>query len=138
MSNLVSIQSFAFLLGDAQRKTRDASLPFHKAYNGADSFQRKDLRDRWMLGHIMGSLAIGETQADRILSQARTERSDKAQNAYAKASADFSYHVIRPEPKAVERKSNRISAEHRKAAEAYLALFEDAKSALAVLRAVAK
>ena len=35
-------------------------------------------------------------------------------------------------------KSDRISAEHRKAAQAYLALFEDAKSALAVLRAVAK
>ena len=139
MSNTVSIQSFAFLLGDAQRKTRDASMPFHKAYNTATPEQRTDLRQRWMLGHIMGSLAIGEKQADRILSQSRDDRTEQAQKAYKKASADFSYHVIRPEPKdATPTQSFRISAEHRKAAQAYLALFEDAKSALAVLRAVAK
>jgi hypothetical protein len=35
-------------------------------------------------------------------------------------------------------KSDRISREHRKAAQAYLAIFEDVQSALAVLRAVAK
>ena len=43
-----------------------------------------------------------------------------------------------PEREAKPKQSNRISAEHRKAAQAYLAMFEDAKSALAVLRAVAK
>ena len=43
-----------------------------------------------------------------------------------------------PEREAKPKHSNRISAEHRKAAQAYLAMFEDAKSALAVLRAVAK
>lgn len=134
----LSIQSYAFLVGDTKRKTREGSLPYHVAYKGADAFQRKDLRDRWMLGHVMGSLAIDEIKADRILSKSRTERTKAQQDAYKQASADFSYHVIRPEPKAVEHKSNRISAAHRKAAEAYLALFEDAKSALAVLRAVAK
>lgn len=134
----LSIQSYAFLVGDTKRKTREGSLPYHVAYKGADAFQRKDLRDRWMLGHVMGSLAIDEIKADRILSKSRTERTKAQQDAYKQASADFSYHVIRPEPKVVEHKSNRISAAHRKAAEAYLALFEDAKSALAVLRAVAK
>lgn len=134
-----TIQSFAFLLGDAQRKTREASLPFHKAYVAATPEQQKDLRHRWMRGHIMGSLAINETQSDRILSQSRDDRTEKAQKAYKKASADFSYHVARPETKdATPTQSNRISREHRKAAQAYLALFEDAKSALAVLRAVAK
>ena len=134
----LSIQSFANLLGQADRKSREASLPFHKAYVHADTEQRQDLRYRWMIGHITGRMDISVVQADRILSQPRTERSDKAQKAHAKASADFSYHVIRPEPKAVEHKSNRISRVHREAAQAYLALFEDAKSALAVLRAVAK
>lgn len=134
----LSIQSYAFLVGDTKRKTREGSLPFHVAYKGADAFQRKDLRDRWMLGHVMGSLAIDEIKADRILSKSRTERTKAQQDAYKQASADFSYHVIRPEPKAVEHKSNRISRVHREAAQAYLALFEDAKSALAVLRAVAK
>ena len=134
----LSIQSYAFLVGDTKRKTREGSLPYHVAYKGADAFQRKDLRDRWMLGHVMGSLAIDEIKADRILSKSRTERTKAQQDAYKQASADFSYHVIRPEPKAVEHKSNRISRAHREAAQAYLALFEDAKSALAVLRAVAK
>ena len=134
----LSIQSYAFLVGDTKRKTREGSLPYHVAYKGADAFQRKDLRDRWMLGHVMGSLAIDEIKADRILSKSRTERTKAQQDAYKQASADFSYHVIRPEPKAVEHKANRISAEHRKAAQAYLALFEEAKSAFAVLRAVAK
>lgn len=134
----LSIQSYAFLVGDTKRKTREGSLPYHVAYKGADAFQRKDLRDRWMLGHVMGSLAIDEIKADRILSKSRTERTKAQQDAYKQASADFSYHVIRPEPKAVEHKSNRISRVHREAAQAYLALFEDAKSALAVLRAVAK
>jgi len=45
---------------------------------------------------------------------------------------------FKPEREAKPTQSHRISAEHRKAAQAYLALFEDAKSALAVLRAVAK
>lgn len=141
----LSIQSYAFLVGDTKRKTREGSLPFHVAYKGADDFQRKDLRDRWMLGHVMGSLAIDEIKADRILSKSRTERTKAQQDAYKQASADFSYHVIRPEPKAVKPvkpvkpvTSQRISAAHRKAAEAYLALFEDAESALAVLQAVAK
>ena len=134
----LSIQSYAFLVGDTKRKTREGSLPYHVAYKGADAFQRKDLRDRWMLGHVMGSLAIDEIKADRILSKSRTERTKAQQDAYKQASADFSYHVIRPEPKAIEHKSNRISRAHREAAQAYLALFEDAKSALAVLRAVAK
>jgi hypothetical protein len=141
----LSIQSYAFLVGDTKRKTREGSLPFHKAYKGADAFQRKDLRDRWMLGHVMGSLDIGEIEADRILSKPRTKRTKEQQAAYKQASADFSYHVIRPEttkpvakPVAKPATSQRISAKHRQAAEAYLALFEDAKSALAVLRAVAK
>lgn len=134
----LSIDAFALLLGQAHRKAREASLPFHEAYTDADAAQRSDLRQRWLVNHIMGSLACDRKMADRILSQARTERSDKAQKAYAKASADFSYHVIRPEPSTKPQTSNRISRAHREAAMAYLALFEDTKSALAVLRAVAK
>lgn len=136
----LSIQSYAFLVGDTKRKTREGSLPYHVAYKGADAFQRRDLRDRWMLGHVMGSLAIDEIKADRILSKSRTERTNAQQAAYKQASADFSYHVIRPETTKPVKPvtSQRISRAHREAAQAYLALFEDAKSALAVLRAVAK
>lgn len=137
----LSIQSYAFLVGDTKRKTREGSLPFHVAYKGADDFQRKDLRDRWMLGHVMGSLAIDEIEAGRILSKPRTKRTNAQQAAYKQASEDFRYHVVRTNKKVKPVKpvtSQRISAAHRKAAEAYLALFEDAKSALAVLQAVAK
>lgn len=134
----ISIDTFANLLGQAHRKSREASLPFHEAYTEADAAQRSDLRQRWLVNHIMGSLDCDRKTADRILSQGRDDRSDKAQKAYKKASADFSYHVIRPEAKPAAQVSHRISRAHREAAMAYLALFEDAKSALAVLRAVAK
>ena len=134
----LSIYSFANLLGQAHRKSREASLPFHKAYVKADYEQRAEMRYDWMIGHIIGNMEVTQKQADRILSQSRDDRTEAAQKAYKKASSDFSYHVIRPEPKPSTEQSNRISREHRKAAEAYLALFEDAKSALAVLRAVAK
>ena len=134
----ISIDLFAKRLGRISGQTREASLPYHVAYKGADAFQRKDLRDRWMLNHVVGSLAISEKLAERILSKSRTERTKDQQSAYAKASADFSYHVIRPEQKPVEQKSMRISTKHREAAQAYLKLFESVDAALAVLRAVAK
>ena len=92
----MDIQAFAHKLGDLQRQTREATLPFHLAYKSATPEQQKDLRRRWMLGHITGSLKVDVTKADRILSLSRDDRTREQQAAYKKASADFEYHVIRP------------------------------------------
>lgn len=92
----MDIQTFAHKLGLQQRQTREATLPYHLAYKSATPEQQKDLRRRWLLGHISGSLKVDEGKADRILSQSRDDRKADHQAAYRKASSDFEYHVIRP------------------------------------------
>ena len=138
-SKLMTIDGFAFQLGVQAGKTREASLPFHIAYTEATPEQRTDLRTRWMRNHIMGNLKVSDKAADRILSQTRDERSEVGYKAYKKASADFSYHVVRPDAKPVETKSHtRLSREVREAAKAYLNLFDNSADAIKALRAVAK
>lgn len=91
----MDIQTFARSLATMKRKGREATLPFHRAYVKAALEQQTDLRNRWMRGHIIGTLECDEKKADRILSQSRTERTKAHQDAVKSASADFNYHVIR-------------------------------------------
>jgi len=139
MSKALTATEFFFNLGNNDRLTLEASAPIHASWLKATPAQRKQLRTDCMAHYIMGKLQCDRIVADRILSQSRTERTAKAQLAYRTANERFTYHVARTNNKVIKpATSQRISAEHRKAAQAYLALFEDAKSALAVLRAVAK
>jgi hypothetical protein len=78
--------------------------------------------------------------AERILSEGKGAGA-KPENVKAidRASADFRYMVVRPEPKTAEpAKSMRVAKDLRALAEAYLANFENAADAIKVLRAVAK
>jgi hypothetical protein len=136
MSKL-TIQQFAFNTGAMSRKVREAADPFHAAYIEGTPEQRKDLRQRWMLGHLEGQ---GVKGAERILSEGKGAGA-KPENVKAidRASADFRYMVIRPEPKdAAPTASKRLSKDVRALAAAYLANFESAADAIAALRAVAK
>jgi hypothetical protein len=146
MSKL-TINQFAYQLGNATRKTRDASTPFHTAYLEATPEQRADLRQRWMLGHIEGAMLVEASEAERILSTPRTTRTSDEQKAYLKANSDFSYHVIRPEldeDKPTPKTNARISKPLRDAATNFLAEFEgetlqaQINAAIAVLRAMSK
>jgi hypothetical protein len=133
----LSIQQYAFQIGSATRKVREAADPFHEAYVGATPEQRKDLRQRWMLGHLEGQ---GFKGAERILSEGKGAGA-KPENVKAidRASADFRYMVVRPEPKdAAPVTRKRLSKDVRAAAEAYLAQFDNVADAIAALRAVAK
>ena len=136
MSKL-TIQQFAFNIGNATRKVREAADPFHAAYLEGTPEQRKDLRQRWMLGHLEGQ---GVKGAERILSEGKGSGAKPEHvKAIDRASSDFRYMVIRPEPKTAEpTKAMRLSKDLRAAAEAYLANFESAADAIAALRAVAK
>ena len=133
----ISIKQFATNVGYVGRKVREAADPFHAAYLEATPEQRKDLRQRWMLGHLEGQ---GVKNAERILSEGKGAGA-KPENVKAidRASADFRYMVVRPEPKTAEpAKSMRVAKDLRALAEAYLANFENAAEAIKVLRAVAK
>lgn len=129
----VTIQQFAFNLATLTRKTLEASTPFHTAYVKADAAQQKDLRHRWMRGHIMGSLGMNEVQADRVLSQTRTQRSKDNQKAVMRANSDFAYHVARNTVKDVVRSDFELTAAQRaalKALDAACATYPEMRSAL--------
>lgn len=133
----LSIQQFAFNVGTNARKIRDAADPYHAAYTKATPEQRKALRTDWMLGHLEGQ---GLSNPERILSEGKGAGANPEHiKAIDRASSDFRYMVVRPEPKAAEpAKSMRVSKDLRALAEAYLANFESAADAIKVLRAVAK
>jgi hypothetical protein len=140
MSKL-TIQQFAFNIGNATRKVREAADPFHAAYVGATPEQRKDLRQRWMLGHLEGQ---GVKGAERILSEGKGAGAlPEHIKAIDRASSDFRYMVVRPEPAtAAPVKAKRISPVLRSAAMDFLANFEgesleeQLKQALTVLRSL--
>jgi len=138
----LSIQQFAFNTGAMSRKVREAADPFHAAYVGATPEQRKDLRQRWMLGHLEGQ---GVSNPERTLSLGKGKGSKpEAVKAIDRASSDFRYYVIRPvKAKSAKASSHqRISKELRSSAMDFLANFEgesleeQLKKALAVLRAL--
>jgi len=133
----LSIQQFAFNTGAMSRKVREAADPFHAAYLEGTPEQRKDLRQRWMLGHLEGQ---GFKGAERILSEGKGAGAKPEHiKAIDRASADFRYMVIRPEAKAAEPvKSMRLSADVKAAAQAYLAQFDSVADAIKALKAVAK
>ena len=132
----LTIQQFAFNTGAMSRKVRDAADPFHAAYLEATPEQRKDLRTRWMMGHLEGQ---GFKNVERILSEGKgTGAKPEHIKAIDRASSDFRYMVVRPDAKpAAPKTSKRLSKDVRALAEAYLANFESAADAIAALRAVA-
>jgi len=133
----LTIQQFAFNTGAMSRKVRDAADPFHAAYLEGTPEQRKDLRQRWMLGHLEGQ---GFKGAERILSEGKGAGAKPEHiKAIDRASADFRYMVIRPDAKATApAKSMRLSADVKAAAQAYLAQFDSVADAIKALKAVAK
>ena len=137
MSKL-TITQFAFNVGTMGRTTRDAADPFHAAYTTATPEQRKALRHEWMLGHIKGQ---GIADAERVLSHGKGAGAKPSHiKAIDRASSDFRYMVVRPEPKIKDEpvKSMRLSRDVRFAAQAYLAQFDSLNDAIKALRAVAQ
>lgn len=135
MSKL-TINQFAFNVGNMSRKVREAADPFHAAYLEATPEQAKALRQEWMLGHLEGQ---GLKNPERILSTGKGAGAKPEHvKAIDRASSDFRYMVVRPDAKVkAEAKSMRLSKELRTAAEAYLANFESVADAIKALRAVA-
>lgn len=98
MSTITATQFF-YNLGHNDRQTLEASKPIHDAYRKATPAQQKQMRADCMAHYIMGNLDCTRIEADRILSQTRTERSSKAQKAYRTANERFTYHVSRTNKK---------------------------------------
>ncbi len=139
----VTLSQFAFNLGNNDRLTLEASLPFHTAYVSATPEQKAQLKHDWQVGYIQGKADVDAPTAERILSGGKGGRASKANiEAIDKSYSSFKYHVVR-KPKAKAKAApvqtnQRISKAHRSAAEAYLAQFDNLADAIKTLRAVAE
>lgn len=131
---------FANDLGAHQRLTLAVSLVWHKQYVKASAVTRTALRDEFLTHFTMGMLECTQTQAVRILTATKGERTAKQNQAYQAASQKFKYHISRDGAKSAAAKpvkSKRFSAEVRAAAKAYLAQFKSVADAIAAINAVA-
>lgn len=138
MSKL-TITAFAFNVGNMSRKVREAADPFHAAYTTADADQRKAMRTEWMLGHLDGQ---GIKSPERVLSHGKKAGAKPEHiKAIDRASSDFRYMVVRPDPKPAQElpaMSMRVSRDLRALAQALLDAAGDTNTAIKVLKAVAK
>lgn len=92
----LSIEQFAHNIGAAQRLTLQASKPFADAFASADAEQQRDLRVRWMVGHIGGKLDVTPTRAATIREAGKGAGIAKAHiDAINCAYSDFRHHVAR-------------------------------------------
>ena len=88
-----------FALGQAEKMTHASTLGAHKEYAKSTPEQQAQLMHDCIVQFIMGYTDCDLKSAERILSQTRTERSKKSQDAYYKGYSKFRYHIIRPESK---------------------------------------
>lgn len=90
----MDIDQFAFNVGAATRKIREASSTYHDAYMAATAEQKANLRHRWLLGHLAGQKI---SNPERVLSQGKGKGATRANiMAIDRASSDFRYYVVRP------------------------------------------
>jgi len=144
----VDFDTFAFNIGEQSRLGREASKPLSVAFHNADEEQQRNLRIRWQLNHIRGSLKVSAKTAERILSNGKGEscECDEHRLAIDKSYSDFRYHIIRQSEQGNDKpnKSMRISREHREWANDFIAHFEGKdraariNAAIALLRALKK
>ena len=130
---------FAHDIGAHSRLTLAVSLVWHKQWLKATPQTRKAMRDEFMANFTMGLLECTMPQAVRILTATISQRTKVQHNAYMAASQKFKHHISRDSAKSETKpaKSNRLSADLRAAAKAYLAQCTDVAQAIAALKAVA-
>ena len=138
---------FANDLGAHQRLTLAVSLVWHKQYVKATAVTRTALREEFLTNFTMGMLECTMTQAVRILTTPKGERSEKQNKAYQAASQKFKYHISRDGSKSKPAQAEpvvntRVSTVHRTAAMDFLGYFkgenlqEQIEQALSILNAL--
>ena len=125
----LSINRFAFNLGNANRLTREASMPFHKAYISATPEQQAHLRHEWQVGYIEGNLRVDAATAERILSRGKGAGVKAAHIlAIDVAYSSFRHHVVRKTKAKAQAQAetvrHRISTQMRETAMDFLGNFE--------------
>jgi hypothetical protein len=93
----LNLSQFALGLGNADRLTLEASLPFHKAYHKADAEGQAAMRTDFVTSYVQGNLKTTPEKAAKIMALTRAERNPKDEKAVNAAGKKFAYHIIRAE-----------------------------------------
>ena len=96
----LNLSQFALGLGNSDRLTLEASVPFHKAYHKADAEGQAAMKLEFITSYVQGNLGTTPEKAAKIVAMKRAERSAKDELAVNAAGKKFSYHVIRAETSA--------------------------------------
>ena len=91
----INLAQFALGLGNAERITLEASVPFHKAYHKADKEGKAYMRNEFITSFVQGNLNTTPEKAAKIVALKRVERSAKDELAVNAAGAKFRYHLVR-------------------------------------------
>ena len=93
----INLSQFALGLGNTDRVTLDASLPFHRAYHKADADGQVAMKLEFVTSFVQGNLNTTPEKAAKIVALKRVERSAKDELAVNAAGAKFRYHLVRAE-----------------------------------------
>ena len=91
----LNLSQFALGLGNSERLTLEASVPFHKAYQKADDEGQAAMKLEFITSYVQGNLNITPEKAAKIVALKRVERSAKDELAVNAAGAKFRYHLVR-------------------------------------------
>jgi hypothetical protein len=91
----VNLSQFALGLGNADRLTLEASVPFHTAYHKADEEGQAYMRNEFITSFVQGKLKITPEKAAKIVALKRAERNAKDELAVNAAGKMFAYHLVR-------------------------------------------
>ena len=91
----INLAQFALGLGNTDRVTLDASLPFYKAYHKADKGGQAYMRNEFITSYVQGNLKTTPEEAAKIVALKRVERSAADELAVNAAGAKFRYHLVR-------------------------------------------
>jgi hypothetical protein len=126
----LNLSQFALGLGNADRLTLEASLPFHKAYHKADAEGQAAMRTDFVTSYVQGNLKTTPEKAAKIVALTRAERNAKDEKAVNAAGKKFAYHIVRAEGSNLKEEEE-IPAELLKAAKELAKLanaYKNAKS----------
>jgi len=93
----LNLSQFALGLGNSDRLTLEASLPFHRAYHKADAEGQAAMQLDFVTSYVQGNLKTTPEKAAKIMALTRAERNPKDEKAVNAAGKKFAYHIVRAE-----------------------------------------
>ena len=91
----ITLLTFAFKLGTAQRLTMIESLPLHKAFHKSEPDAQAAMRAEFVGEFVRGALNVSAAKVAKLLEMTRNERDAADEKVVNAAGQKFKYHIIR-------------------------------------------